>query len=187
MKNQECYDKNGNFIGWFSRSVAVVGIPILKENEQYYILASQRGEGTPDEEYRGMWNLCCGYLDFDETTEEAVIREIKEETGVDLNYEHIELIGINSDPTSDKRQNVSFSYLISLSHDKLFYEEQFSHANNEKDEVGDIAFININDVDKYQWAFNHVRVISLALSQYWTNEMNERTRALIRQSKKLEI
>ena len=178
LKNQECYDKNGNLIGWFSRSVAVVGIPILKENEQYYILASQRGEGTPDEEYRGMWNLCCGYLDFDETTEEAVLREIKEETGVDLKYEHLELIGINSDPTSDKRQNVSFRYLISLSHDKLFYEEQFSHANNEKDEVGDIAFINIDDVGNYKWAFNHIHVIALALSQYWTNEMNDRWRSL---------
>jgi 8-oxo-dGTP pyrophosphatase MutT (NUDIX family) len=166
MKNQECFDKKGNFLGWFSRSLAVVGIPFVRDNNEIYVLASQRGPGTPDPEYRGKWNLCCGYLDFDETVEEAMIREMKEECGVDITYEDKKLLNINSNPNSDKRQNVTLRFLILLSEDKAFYEEQFSHDGNEYKEVGDIAFINIKDIDNYEWAFNHRQVIDMAYVTY---------------------
>ena len=33
---------------------------------------------------QGLWCCPCGYLDFDETLEECVIREIKEETGLTI-------------------------------------------------------------------------------------------------------
>ena len=72
MKNQPCYDKNGKFLGWFSRSNAVVCVTFAKDLDGIvYVLASDRGEGTPDPEFVGAWNLVCGYLDFNETLEEA--------------------------------------------------------------------------------------------------------------------
>ena len=163
MRNQECYDKNGNFLGWFSRSVAVVAIVILKENGRYYALASQRGTGTPDKELIGKWNLCCGYLDFDESGSEAVVRETYEETGVDLKNENVYLLYVNSDPTKDKRQNVTLRYGIFLNGTKSFYESQFSHEHNEKDEVGKIRFIDLDELDKYEWAFDHDKIIRNAL------------------------
>lgn len=159
MKNCECYDKNGNFLGWFSRSVAVVAITVLKENDKIYVLASQRGTGTPDKELIGKWNLTCGYLDFNETGMEAAARETFEETGVDIKNEITKLLFVNTDPNRDKRQNVTLRYGVLLKGRKEFYEKQFSHEHNETDEVGEIRFIDINDLDKYDWAFNHNEIL----------------------------
>ena len=67
---------------WLSRAVAVVAtVAVFFENEMY-ILLNKRGTGTPD--FQGYWNLPCGYLDYNETTGEAPLREVWEECGVDI-------------------------------------------------------------------------------------------------------
>lgn len=165
MKNQPCYDKEGNFLGWFSRSVAVVNVVLAKDElGEWHALVSQRGEGTPDPEYVGCWNLCCGYLDFDETVEAAARREVYEETGVNIDSDSpIRFWMYNSDPVGDKRQNVSFRFITILSNPTIYYQEQFSHQNNETNEVGEIAFIKIQDIDNYKWAFGHDQIIKDAI------------------------
>ena len=83
MKNFSIIDDRTGREYWISRSVAVVGfIYGYDEDEKEYILAVQRGTGTPDPEFVGKWCLPCGYLDYDETLEEALQREVFEETGV---------------------------------------------------------------------------------------------------------
>jgi len=159
MKNQECYTKDGKYLGWFSRSVAVCAVIYIKEGMETWVLASQRGPGSADPELVGKWNLVCGYLDWDETTMEAVIREVKEETGVDISKEYIRLIAVKSNPKKDKRQNVTLRYGIVLSGKREDWEKQFSHAGNEPGEVGEIRFINTKDLKNYKWAFNHDQVI----------------------------
>ena len=70
MKNQPCYDKNGNFLGWFSRSNAVVCVTFAKDLDGIvYVLASERGEGNPDSEFVGAWNVVGGDCDLIETLE----------------------------------------------------------------------------------------------------------------------
>lgn len=140
-------------------SVTVIAIAVLKENNRIYVLASQRGTGTPDKELIGKWNLTCGYLDFDETGMEAAARETFEETGVDISNETTKLLFVNTDPNRDKRQNVSLRYGVRLKGKKEFYEKHFSREHNEKDEAGEIRFIDINDLDKYEWAFNHNEIL----------------------------
>ena len=81
MKNFPLLDENGKE-WWISRSIAVTGCVFTFLNGKWCVLANKRGEGTPD--FQGMWNMPCGYLDFNETTAEAVIREVYEETGVRL-------------------------------------------------------------------------------------------------------
>ena len=174
MKNQECYTKDGKFLGWFSRSVSVVGLTFLKDNDDWFVLASQRGEGTPDPEMVGKWNLVCGYLDFDETLKEAMIRETFEETGVDISNENIKMLSVNSDPKSDKRQNLTVRYLTVLKKNKKHYEEQFSHKHNEKDEVGKIRFINMSELDNYNWAFNHKELIENCFKKLLNQKSNRK-------------
>ena len=73
--NQPCYDRNGRFLGWFSRSVAAVLFFYCRDkNGILHVLASERGTGAAD--YKGMWNCCCGYLDFNETVKQCAIREL---------------------------------------------------------------------------------------------------------------
>jgi len=158
MKNQECFDKNGRFLGWFSRSVAVVMATFGRDDKgNLYVLASQRGEGTPDQEYIGKWNVCCGYLDFDETLAEAARRETYEETGVLVPDSCIRMVGWNDDPKGDKRQNVSVRFYALLPNPIRYYS--FSHAHNEMGEVGQIRWIPVGDLKKYDWAFGHDRLI----------------------------
>lgn len=45
-KNQPCFDKEGKFLGWFSRSVSVVTFIFCKNKRgRWCVLASQRGKG----------------------------------------------------------------------------------------------------------------------------------------------
>ena len=85
MKNYPITIETGEHAGetvWVHRSIAVAGFIFCKINDEWCVLANQRGEGAPD--FQGYWNCPCGYLDFDETLAEACSREIYEETGVKI-------------------------------------------------------------------------------------------------------
>lgn len=141
---------------WISRSVAVVGFVFARVNKQLCILANKRGEGTPD--FQGKWNVPCGYLDYDETGEEGCVREIFEETGVKLNPTDMKFIQVNTDPVNSNRQNVSLRYRTYLS-EEFAKNITFTNKNSESNEVDDIRWIPIKDIDNYEWAFNHNELI----------------------------
>lgn len=84
------------------RSFAVDGLII--KNQQ--ILLIKRG-GMP---FTGYWAIPGGHLDWNETAEEGVTREVKEETN--LTVTNTELFGIYSNPKRDPRQIVSAIYLV---------------------------------------------------------------------------
>ena len=158
MKNFPIIDKNTGREYWISRSVAVLGIVIGTDiYGTKYILAEQRGIGTPDPEYVGKWCMPCGYLDFDETCKQAIAREVVEETGVDIPSESFELIEINDIPSSDKRQNITFRFKTELKGYISDYEltNKFSEIN----EVMNIKWIDLREVNNYKWAFNHDKII----------------------------
>ena len=80
MKNFPVVDKNTEREYWISRSIAVVVFLFAKDIfGETYILAEQRGSGTPDPEYIGKYCVPCGYLDYDETIVQAAQRELMEE------------------------------------------------------------------------------------------------------------
>jgi len=57
------------------------------------------------------WALPGGFVEYGETTEHAVIREFKEETGLDTTI--ICLLGVYSDPSRDPRgHTISIVYLL---------------------------------------------------------------------------
>lgn len=154
--NQPCYDKYGRFIGWLSRSVAVAIFVYCKdENGDWCVLGSERGEEAAD--YQGFWNCPCGYLDRDETTKEAALRELYEETGVFLNENDIRFIGYEDSPEAN-RQNVTFRFAAFIE-DGVTSNFSFSKKNNEGKEVGEIKWIKVSDIDNYSWSFNHEKRI----------------------------
>ena len=108
----------------------------------------------------GKWCIPCGYLDWDETLEEAAEREILEETGINLESFTEEqkitdtlLVGINSSPKSN-RQNVSMRYLTILDVEEL-------PETTLNPEVSEIMWVSPNQLYllKEGFAFNHQVVI----------------------------
>lgn len=152
LKNQPCYDKDGNLLGWFSRSVAVAGFIFCRNSDGVWcVLGSERGKGTPD--FQGYWNCVCGYCEFDLTVAENLVKEVLEETGIKLSADQFTFIGYEDSPTAN-HQNITFRFGCKIDYaiTDIF---TFSHEYNEKDEVGDIKWIPLSEVLNYKWAFGH--------------------------------
>lgn len=118
----------------------------------------------------GKWCFPCGYLDWDETAEEAAIRETYEEAGVDLtelmkseDYRHYfrefheQPWNVSSSPTSN-RQNVSLSHCFFFTTNTDPYvlpntTKEFCEPG-ETDEIKWVLLIDVAE-GKYDMAFNH--------------------------------
>ena len=136
---------------WYSRAVATVPFVFCKNKEnKWCILANKRGKGTPD--FQGYWNAPCGYLQFHVTGEENCAKEVFEETSVEVPIEKFKLFGVETNP-SNNRQNVSLRYYALL--DGVIDDYQTNSDNSEEDEVDEIKWIPLDEVENYKWAFSH--------------------------------
>lgn len=150
MKNFEFEHKGKKY--WYSRSVAVLGIIVgVDENIKKHILANKRGKNTPD--YQGCWCMPCGYIDFNESLEGALIREVFEETGVKLELNDFKLHSTDSIPEDDARQNVTIRYISDCLNINKY---KLTKAYSDVQEVDSVKWIPLDEIDNYEWAFNHL-------------------------------
>lgn len=154
-RNEQGYNADGTKGRWFSRSCAVCAciVAYSREYNTYCVLANKRGKGALD--YKGYWNLPCGYLDYNETAKEAAARETFEETGIKLDVSYFAEAGYSTDP-KENRQNVSFFFKVRLG---MAEHYTFSKDYMEKDEVEEIKWIPLCNIKNYMWAFDHDEVI----------------------------
>lgn len=89
---------------YHNRAVSIDAL-IRKEGK---ILLVKRGFGP----YKGYWALPGGHLDYDETIEDAVRREVKEET--DLDVTSLFLLGVYSSPSRHPMQTVAIAYEVEI-------------------------------------------------------------------------
>ena len=152
MKNFEFEYKYNKY--WYSRSICAVAFLFTTDNTgKWYVLANKRGL---DEKHK--WNCPAGYLDFGETIAECAAREVYEETGLKINPDILHLVFINDNP-KETRQNVTFRYVGLLNEKVEDLSKQLNSSHSEKNEVEEIKFIPVEDIDKYEWAFNHDNLI----------------------------
>lgn len=149
--------KKDNKTYWVSRSMCTVGFVFSRsEDNDLNILAVHRGsgaDGNADDPEK--WCVPCGYLDYDETLSECCAREIYEETGVEIGPDRLRFLEMNSNP-SQPHQNVAVRFMTYLSNtDNL----NLSDENSESNEVLEIKWIPIKNLDEYEWAFNHDELI----------------------------
>lgn len=155
MKNFEVTSLEDGKRYWISRSVAVSVFLFIKDGGEIYVLANKRGRGSAD--FQGLWNCPCGYLDFDETGEEAAVREVREETGYILESKELNLDKVITCPRQN-HQNVTLRYFCEKSLTEVKKKEG-ELEGGEEEEVEEIKLINIKDVDNYEWAFGHKEII----------------------------
>ena len=136
---------------WSGRYCAVSCVVLAKEKDgKWYVLINKRGKGTPDDQ--GKWNMPCGYLNNGESATAACARETAEECGVYINSKLFKLINVETAPEKCNNGNVSLRHLCLLDKRADILNKL---KGGEANEVDDVKWIPIEDIDKYEWAFNH--------------------------------
>lgn len=153
---------------WISRSISVEGFIFTLDNG-IRVLANKRGKGCPNN--TGKWNCPCGYLDYDETTEQACMREIKEETNLTIDPSFLNFLWIDSEPKGEK-QNISIAY---WSFKPTYAFQTITGGFAEPDEVDDVEWISLDELDKYDWAFDHEYSIMKVSLMYLRTLLPEET------------
>lgn len=74
----------------------IVGAFIISADQKLLLGKSNRAT------YEGMWLVPGGGIEAGESTEEALIREVKEETGIDITQAKIESLALRHNGTSEK-------------------------------------------------------------------------------------
>ncbi|MGB3767850.1 MAG: NUDIX domain-containing protein [Phormidesmis sp.] len=160
-----CIQHDGEEI-WISRSVTVLPVLFCVSKGTQYVPIGLRGEDLP--EAVGLWGLPGGYLDYDETTTQAVYREVWEELGLDIpklresfrfegNLDHP--YEVYSQPL--RRQNVTLKYAL------MFHLEEADlpplNPQVSKGEVVEAKWVEVKTALKMTLAFNHHEVIQECL------------------------
>jgi 8-oxo-dGTP diphosphatase len=90
--------------------------------------------------FKDKWALPGGFIEYGEKTEDAVLREIFEETGLETKIK--ELVGVYSDPNRDPRgHTISIVYILDEIGGKLISGDDASDAKYYNiDDLPDLSF-----------------------------------------------
>lgn len=139
-KKEHCYE--------YPRPAVSVDVVVLREGrpDQLEILLIRRG-GDP---YKGMWALPGGFVEEDETLEQAARRELEEETG--LKRVRVVQLAAFSDPSRDPRgRTISVAFTARVGP---------RAAAGAGDDASDSRWFPLSGLPKL--AFDHAKIIRRA-------------------------
>ena len=128
------------------KQIEVVAAVIVKDGT---ILATQRGYG----EFKGKWEFPGGKVENGENLEQAIIREIKEETNADINV--IEYINTVEYDYSTFHLTMH-TYLCEL----LNNNPEFVYHDNNTLEHENMVWLDLNDLEHLDWLPADILVIN---------------------------
>lgn len=97
------------------------------------------------EPYFGFWAIPGGFVEQEETCEEAVVREVREETGLKTKIK--EFIGVYSAPSRSPEHTITVAYLLEIMGGKV----------RKSEEATDIQWFPLDDLPPL--AFDHRKII----------------------------
>ena len=134
----------------YPRPAVTADCVVMTVGEDPQILLIERGS----EPYKGCWAFPGGFLNMDETTEECAIRELKEETGLEITKVH--QIGAYSAVDRDPRgRTITVAYLALMEH---------AEEVKGQDDAAKAQWFPINELPKL--AFDHEKILNDALLLY---------------------
>lgn len=101
------------------------------------------------EPFKGKWALPGGMIEADETAEDCLKREMREETGVEV--EPVQLVGLYSGPERDPRRTISAAYLV----------KRIRGEPKAGDDAGELRWFGLGDLPDL--CFDHSKVVRDAL------------------------
>lgn len=115
---------------------------IMCNNERIVLI---RRKNNP---FKGSWALPGGFVEYGETVESAVLREIKEETGLEIELKGI--IGVYSHLDRDPRGHII----------TICYKAQKTGGELKADtDASEVICIRKKNLSTYQLAFDHEQII----------------------------
>jgi 8-oxo-dGTP pyrophosphatase MutT (NUDIX family) len=152
-----------------SRSVAVTGCIGARYNNKIHFIIEKRGnaEGLDNP---GKWCLPCGYLDWNESGPDAIKREVWEEVGLDIDvldtkYQVVVKYDYMSQPwwvktePDENRQNISLRYARVYNIEIGELPKLTPNNDCMPNEVADAKWITLDEIDNYEFVFNHKNVL----------------------------
>lgn len=139
----QCRFENGNEA---SLRHVVVDALVIRKSQILLVKRSEKGflEG-------GKYALPGGFFERDETLEQAVTREIKEETGYEVKKVKLFKFIDNPKRRHEDRQNVTFIFTVEVG-------ERVSESDHE---VSEVKWFDLNSLpDKENIAFDHFEIIN---------------------------
>jgi mutator protein MutT len=130
---------------------------IIRDNQ---VLLLKRAE----EPFKGKWDFLGGYLDKGETPEQAMVREIQEELGV----EKFKIDFVRTFPGTAEWKGKQFPILSHLYIVELIGEEEIK-LNDENEEY---IWVNIKDLNTPAIAFDSNQVISEYLKKHFVFDLS---------------
>ena len=100
-----------------------------------------------NEPFKGKLALPGGFVECGETTEEAIIREVKEETNIDIKVSG--LLGVYSNPKRDPRGHVV----------SICYTARGKGVERGGDDAEEAVFVDIKEIKEDDLAFDHFKII----------------------------
>jgi mutator protein MutT len=130
--------------GHYNNRGTTVDAVIISDNR---ILLIKRGRDP----FKNYWALPGGYIDWNETAEEAVAREVKEEVG--LTVLSTQLIGVYSSPDRHPQQAINIAFSVTVSGEA-----------KAGDDAREFKWIPIDELPE-ELAFDHKKIIHESFSK----------------------
>lgn len=127
-------------------SVTVDSVIFYSEGKEKFVLLIQRKKDP----FKSQWALPGGFLEENETLEKGAMRELEEETGLQVNS--LLQIGTFGEPGRDPRGRI-----ISIAFGTTITSKEVLKAG---DDAGEAAWFNLNDLPPL--AFDHSAIIEEA-------------------------
>jgi len=93
-----------------------------------------------------------GFINEGERVEEAAVREVKEETSIDIELDHI--LGVYSDPSRDPRGHIMSTVFIGKISDKSDKKEPVAG-----DDAAAIKWVDLETVEEESLGFDHKKIL----------------------------
>jgi NAD+ diphosphatase len=138
-----CVNERCKFARYFNPACAVVALISRPDGKMLFIIRAK-------EPSKGMLGLPGGFIDFEETAESAVRREIREE--VDLHIE--DLTFVCSQPNSYTYRGVTYQLVDFFFAARL----ETNEPGRAMEEVSEVRWLDPKDVDPEELAFPSMRV-----------------------------